>query len=86
MPFYTNKGYNLNITVHPKCDLTLAGTWNFITNLNELHQELNQHIANAQRQYQGSADSRHLPAPDFNIGSQAFVKAQFFCTTQCTFD
>ena len=81
-PFYANKGDHPNITVHPECDLTSACTRNFVTDLNELHQELKQHIADAQHRYQGSADSQRLPAPDFNIGSQAFVKAQFFRTTQ----
>ena len=81
-PFYANKGYHLNITVHPEHDLASAHARNFVTDLDELHQELKQHIANAQCWYQGSADSRRLPAPDFNIGSQAFVKAQFFRTTR----
>ena len=48
MPFYANKGYHLNITVHPECDLASAHTQNFVTNLDELHQELKQRIANAQ--------------------------------------
>jgi hypothetical protein len=39
-PFFTNKGYNLNITIHLECDLASAHAQDFVTNLNELHQEL----------------------------------------------
>ena len=35
----------------------------------------------AQEQYQGPADSRWIPAPAFEIGSSAFVKAKYFCST-----
>ena len=46
--FYANKGYHLNITVHPECDLASAHAQNFITDLDKLHQQLKQHIADAQ--------------------------------------
>ena len=42
MPFYANKGYHPNITVHPKRKLASARAQNFVTDLNELHQELTQ--------------------------------------------
>ena len=35
----------------------------------------------AQLQYQNTADTHQLPAPEFLIGSWALVKAQFFHTT-----
>ena len=82
MPFFANKGYHPNLTVHPECDLASAHARNFVTDLDELHQELREHILDAQRRYQLSADSRRLLAPEFKIGSQAFVKAQFFRTTR----
>src|SRR5882724_5751094 len=47
-PFFANKGYHLNITVHPECDLASAHTQVFVTDLNELHQQLQLHIAEAQ--------------------------------------
>ena len=37
-------------------------------------------MAAAQLWYQGTADTHQLPAPEFPIGSRAFVKAQFFHT------
>ena len=55
---------------------------NFVTDLDELHRKLKQHISNDQHCYQHSADSRHSPPLEFKIGSQAFVKAQFFHTTR----
>ena len=38
-------------------------------------------MAAAQLWYQGTTDVHRLPAPEFLIGSWAFVKAQFFHTT-----
>ena len=38
-------------------------------------------MAEAQLWYQGTADASQIPAPEFPIGSRAYVKAQFFCTT-----
>jgi hypothetical protein len=42
---------------------------------------LKEQIKSAQSRYQVSADTRRAPAPEFAIGSLAFVKAQFFRTT-----
>ena len=61
----------------PERNLASARAHDFVTDLDELHQELRKHILDAQRRYQLSADSRCLPALEFKIGSQAFVKAQF---------
>src|SRR5882724_4198671 len=51
-PFFANKGYHLNITVHPEHDLASARAQFFITDLDELHQQLRLHMAEAQRRYQ----------------------------------
>src|SRR5882724_11588390 len=81
-PFFANKGYHPNLTVHPECDLASAHAHDFVTDLDELHQQLQQHITEAQRRYQAPTDSRRLLAPEFKIGSQAYVKAQFFHMTR----
>ena len=81
-PFFANKGYHPNFVVHPENNLASARTQNFVTDLDELHQQLWQHIAKAQHWYQIPADSRKLPAPDFEISGQVFIKAQYFCTTR----
>ena len=47
-PFFSNKGYHLSLMVHPECDLTFACAQDFVTDLDELHRELRQHIADAQ--------------------------------------
>ena len=39
-PFFANKGYHPNLTIHPERDLASARTKDLIVNLDELHQEL----------------------------------------------
>jgi hypothetical protein len=48
-PFFANKGYHPNLLIHPKWDLTSTRTCEFSVNLDELHQELQKQIAEAQR-------------------------------------
>ena len=54
-PFYANKGYHPNLSVHPKWDV--ASTWaqDYMVDLDEL-QQLCSHIAKVQKQYSTSAD------------------------------
>jgi len=80
-PFFANKGYHLNITVHPKCDIASSRARNFAVDLDELQSTLKTEISTAQQHYQKSADARCSPAPDFKVGDKVFVKAQFFRTT-----
>src|SRR5882724_3763034 len=79
-PFFANKGYHSNLTVHPERNLASACACDFVTDLNELHQQLRQYIANAQHQYQTLADSQQLLALELKIGSHVYVKAQLFHT------
>ena len=80
-PFFANKGYHPNLTVRPEHDLVSSRAKDLVVDLDELHQELKATIAEAQLQYQGPADAKRSPAPDFTVGQQAFVKAKFFRTT-----
>ena len=80
-PFFANKGYHPNISVHPEHDLASARAKDFVTDLDDLHQELRKHIAEAQQRYQGPADKRRSPAPDFQVGQHSFVLAKFFRST-----
>ena len=57
-PFFANKGYHPNISVHPERDLTSARAREFAVDLDELHQELRKHISAAQRRYQLPADAK----------------------------
>jgi len=80
-PFFTNKGYHLNITIHPKYNIVSSQAYDFTIDLDELQSTLKAEISAAQQCYQKSADARHSPAPDFKVGDKVFVKAKFFQTT-----
>src|ERR1700734_2168450 len=73
-PFFANKGYHPNLTVHPERDLASSRAKDLVVNLDELHQELKSAIAEAQLRYQGPADARRTPAPDFKVGDKVYVK------------
>jgi len=77
-PFFANKGYHPNITVHPKHDIASSRARNFAVDLDELQSTLKTEISMAQQHYQKSADAQYSPAPDFKVGDKVFVKAQFF--------
>src|SRR3979490_394681 len=49
LPFFANKGYHPNLTIHPECDLASSRVQDFVVDLDELHQELRQAILNAQQ-------------------------------------
>jgi len=38
-------------------------------------------MAYAQIRYQGLANAKRTPAPDFKVGDQAYVKAKYFQST-----
>ena len=81
-PFFANKGYNLAITIHTEYELVSSHAHKFITDLSKLHEELQKAILLSQEWYQISADKNQIPPPEFKVGDQAYVKAQFFWTTQ----
>jgi len=80
--FFTNKGYHPNLTVHPKHDLSLAQAREYVVDLESLHEYLHGEMAAAQKRYQGPADARRSPTPDFKVGDHVFVKAKYFRSTQ----
>ena len=77
-PFFTNKGYHPNISVYPERDMTSARAHEYAVDLDSLHQYLREEMANAQLHYQGLADAKRSPAPDFKVGDQVYVKAKYF--------
>ena len=81
-PFFANKGYHPNLTIHPERDLASSRAKDLVVDLDELHQELKTTIAEAQLRYQGPADAKRMPAPTFIIGEKAYVKSKFFRTTR----
>src|SRR6202045_3780415 len=66
-PFFANKGYHPNISVYPEREVTSICARELAVDLDELHQELRTQIANAQRCYQGLADTRWAPALEFKV-------------------
>jgi len=80
--FFANKGYHLNITVHPERDIASSRAHDFAVDLDELQNTLKAEISTAQQHYQKSADMQRSPTPDFKVGDKVFVKAQFFRTTR----
>jgi len=77
-PFFANKGYHLNITVHPKHNIASFQACSFAINLNELQSTLKTEISMAQQCYQKSTDVQHFPTPDFKVCDKVFVKTKFF--------
>jgi len=76
--FFANKGYYLNITVHPECNIGFFQAHNFAINLNELQSTLKAEISAAQQHYQKSTNVQCSLTPDFKVDKKVFVKAQFF--------
>jgi hypothetical protein len=80
-PFFANKGYHLNISIHPERDLSSALTCDYAIDLNELHLFLQEEMSHMQKRYQGPADAHWIPSPDFKVGEQVFMKAKYFHST-----
>jgi len=81
-PFFANKGYHPNISVYPERNMTSARACDYTVDLESLHQYLREEMANAQLRYQGPADAKRTPAPDFKVGDQVYVKAKYFRSTR----
>ena len=81
-PFFANKGYHPTLAADPNTDVPSIGAQQFVTSLDELHQELKQNIEQSQQRYQKYADQRRSAAPPFKIGDHVFVKAKYFRTTR----
>jgi hypothetical protein len=47
-PFFANKGYHPNITIHPECELASQRACEFVVDLDELHTELRTQLIPAQ--------------------------------------
>src|SRR5260221_3349935 len=81
-PFFTNKGYHLEITSDPQAETSSAEAQTFVANLECIQAELKENIAQAQERYWKNADKHRAEAPELNISDQAYVKVKFFRTRQ----
>jgi len=80
-PFFTNKGYHPNLLVYPERDIASSRAHDFVIDLDELQSTLKEKIANTQRQYKPSADSRRQQLLDFQARQAVFIKSQYFRMT-----
>ena len=80
-PFFANKGYHPNIAVFLQHDMTSTWAHDYTVDLDSLHQFLQEEMANAQKCYQGLADTRRSLALNFKVGDQVYVKAKYFQST-----
>ena len=80
-PFFANKGYHPNISMHPKHDLSSAWAREYVIDLESLQQYLCEEMTAAQKRYQGPTDARRSPAPDFKVSNLVYVKAKYFRST-----
>ena len=62
----------------------MTSTWahEYTVDLDSLHQYLHEEMANAQLHYQGPANAKRSPAPDFKVSDQVYVKAKYFWSTR----
>ena len=81
-PYFANKGYHSNITVHPEHNLSFAWTWECSIEIDFLHQLLCEEMAYAQKWYQGPADAKRSLAPNFKVSDQIYVKAKYLQSIQ----
>src|SRR6266581_7618950 len=56
-PFFTNKGYNPNLSIHLEQDLTSVCTQEYSIDLDSLHQFLCEEMHHMQERYQGPVDA-----------------------------
>ena len=80
-PFFADKRYHPNITVHPECNITSSWACDFAVNLDELQSTLKAKISVAQQHYQKSTDAWYSPTSNFKVGKKVFIKIKFFQTT-----
>lgn len=83
-PFFANKGYHPNLSIHPEYDLASERAQHFVVNLDKLHIFLREQITDAQKRYKITADRLRIPPPEFPIGSDVFVSAKFIRSTRPT--
>ncbi|ESK81556.1 hypothetical protein Moror_5099 [Moniliophthora roreri MCA 2997] len=80
-PFFANKGYHLNITVHLEYHFASQKARNYVSNLDDVHQFLCNKIKAAQEAYKTTADNQQKPTPNFQVSQQVYILAKHIKTT-----
>lgn len=81
-PFFANKGYHPNITVHPEYKLASDTARDFVVDLDELHTILKDEMALAQSRYKEQADRQRIAQPLIPVGSKVYVLAEHIRSTR----
>ena len=68
--------------MHLDQDLVSSTARHFVTDLEELHTQLQKTISTAQTRYSASANHQWIPAPEFQVGDKVFVKSDHIRTTR----
>jgi len=83
-PFFANKGYHLNLAIHPERDLASNCAREYTVDLGELHDHLKTEMAEAQQRYRAASDTCRMPPLDFTLGEHAYVREKYFHTRRPT--
>ena len=71
--FFPNKGYHPHLDIQLEWALLSNVAQNYLANLEEIHTQLKQLIADAQTCYKKFADNQWSPAPEINMGDHVYV-------------
>src|SRR5258708_28710855 len=74
-PFFTNKGYHLELTSDLQAETSLAEAQAFMANLECIQAELKENITQDQERDWKSADTHRVDGPERNIGHEAYLNA-----------
>src|SRR5258708_13360567 len=81
-PCFADKGYRLEYTAGRQANTSLAEVQMFVADLECIQVELKENITQAQERYRKNVDKHRAEAPELEVSDQAYVKVNFFRTSQ----
>src|SRR6266850_1920803 len=72
LPFFANKGYHPTLSTDTTTVVMSSEAQQFVVQLDKIHNELKQSIADAQEHYQKGANRHRASAPPFKSGDKVF--------------
>jgi hypothetical protein len=75
-PFFTNKGYNPLLTVHPEKEVSDRYARQYALDLDRLHQFLREQITHAQEAASAQANHSRLPPPDLQVRDKVWIASE----------
>ena len=73
--------YNTHLDIQLEQASLSGAVQNYSANLEEIHTQLKQSIADTQACYKKFTDNRQSPAPRINVGNSVYILAKFIKTT-----